>query len=245
MHHYQFNIADYRKDTAHLTLLEHAIYRSLIDTYYLNEEPLCGDDAKLMRTHCIRTKEEKQAFESVLSDFFVLQDGAYRNFRCDQELARIYEKSEKARASAEARWKKKNANAMRTHNERNANGMLPITYNPIPKDKKPKASVSLAEKHNGLAHKVVDSYSEIIKNKCHAKGVFKKTFLGNETRSKQLYARISENEEHQSTEFWQAYFNKCAEVRWIREGIDGEPVCTIDMLVNKTKFYKNVEAFWA
>lgn len=135
MHYYQFNVADYRKDTGHLSLLEHAIYRSLIDSYYLEELPLCADNAKLMRSHSVRTKDEREAFNAVLDDFFILRDDGYHHQRCDEELARIYAKSEKARASAQKRWDKKNAKAMRTHSEGNANGMLPITQYPIPNTK--------------------------------------------------------------------------------------------------------------
>ena len=40
MHYYQFNIADYRKDTQHLTPIEHYIYRELMDWYYLDENPI-------------------------------------------------------------------------------------------------------------------------------------------------------------------------------------------------------------
>ena len=40
MHYYKFNIADYRKDTTHLSMLEHGIYRTLIDWYYLDEKPI-------------------------------------------------------------------------------------------------------------------------------------------------------------------------------------------------------------
>ena len=39
MHYYQFNIADYRKDTGFLTYEEHGIYRQLIDQYHLDEKP--------------------------------------------------------------------------------------------------------------------------------------------------------------------------------------------------------------
>jgi len=131
MHYYQFNIADYRKRTAHLTLVEHAIYRSLIDTYYLEESPLCLDHAKLMRTHSIRTADEVQAFENVLSDFFIQQENGYHHEKCDEELDKIYTKSNKARKSALTRWEK-NANAMRTHSEGNAT-QYPIPNNPIPK----------------------------------------------------------------------------------------------------------------
>jgi len=137
MHYYQFNIADYRKDTQHLSLLEHAIYRSLLDTYYLEESPLCKEDAKLMRTHSIRSEDEKKAFQNVISDFFTLEDDGYHHKKCDEELNKIYEKSEKARISAKKRWEK-NAKAMRTHSEGSADGMLPNTYNPIPNTQEPK-----------------------------------------------------------------------------------------------------------
>lgn len=70
MHYYQFNIGDYRRRTGHLTPLEHGIYRILLDTYYLDEQPLCGDDAELMRTHSIRSPDEQQAYKNVIKDFF-------------------------------------------------------------------------------------------------------------------------------------------------------------------------------
>ena len=95
MHYYQFNVADYRKCTQYLSFLEHAIYRTLIDTYYLDESPLCGNDAKLMRLHSIRTEEEIAAFNVVIEDFFTLKDGLYHHEKCDQVLAKIYDKSEK------------------------------------------------------------------------------------------------------------------------------------------------------
>jgi len=159
MHYYSFNIGDYRRDTGHLNLIEHGIYRSLIDTYILNEEPLINDKAKLMRTHNIRTKEEKECFQNVVDDFF-FEDGDFlHNSLCDKVLEKIFAKSKKARESAEARWKnkKRKANAKRTQSERKANGMLeqcegdanymrtgceqyathnPLPINPLPKKKK-------------------------------------------------------------------------------------------------------------
>ncbi|HBN16156.1 MAG TPA: hypothetical protein DD407_14045 [Pseudohongiella sp.] len=164
MHHYAFNVGDYRKDTGHLTLLEHGIYRMLIDSYYVNEGPLDADDTKLMRTHCIRTPDEQQAYRNVIDDFFELDDGVYRHAGCDKVLAKIFEKSAKARESAERRWAKKSkaskpsrkpddANAMRTHSEGNADGMLPNTHNPIPiKDNSNELSTSekkISDPHPG------------------------------------------------------------------------------------------------
>ena len=79
MHYYQHNIGDYRKDTSHLSLLEHGIYRQLLDSYYLDEVPLCNDLAKLMRSHSVRNADEQQALQNVLTDFFELTEEGYIN----------------------------------------------------------------------------------------------------------------------------------------------------------------------
>ena len=135
MHYYPHNIADYRKDTSHLTLLEHGIYRQLLDSYYLDEIPLSNDLAKLMRSHSVRTAEEQQSLQNVLTDFFELTENGYIHKRCDDVIAQYHGKSDKARASAMARWANKinedDANALQTQTEGNANHK-PITNNQEP-----------------------------------------------------------------------------------------------------------------
>lgn len=116
----------------HLSLLEHGVYRQLLDLYYLNE---CELNANALRLICARTAEEMQAAESVLNEFFERTENGYKHKRCDAEIERFHSKSKKAKASADARWNAKadsnNANAMRTHSERNANHK-PITNNHKP-----------------------------------------------------------------------------------------------------------------
>lgn len=139
LYYYQHNIGDYRKDTSHLSLLEHGIYRQLLDTYYVSEEPLSSDHAKLMRSHSIRSADEQLALENVLKDFFVLTDAGYIQDRCDKEIAAYHGKSEKARVSAKARWSKgsseRNANALQTQSEGNAKHK-PLTTNRKPSTNK-------------------------------------------------------------------------------------------------------------
>jgi uncharacterized protein YdaU (DUF1376 family) len=137
MHYYQHHIGDYRKDTGHLSILEHGVYRQLLDSYYLNEEPLTLDRANLMRTHSIRTADEERALENVLNDFFVRTENGYIHTRCDAEIEAFHKKSAKASQSAKARWankdkpkSKRNANAKRTQSDGNAN-QEPITNNHI------------------------------------------------------------------------------------------------------------------
>jgi len=135
MHYYSHNIGDYRRDTNHLTLLEHGAYRQLLDTYYLTEKPLALNHADLMRTHCARSADEVQAVENVLRDFFVETEEGYIHKRCDIEIEAFHAKSTSARESAKARWDRvraeKDADAMRTHSEGNANHK-PITNNHKP-----------------------------------------------------------------------------------------------------------------
>lgn len=159
MYHYQFNIGDYRKDTAHLTVLEHGVYRLLLDTYYLTEVPLTSDHKQLARLHCLRTAEEKTALDVVLSDFFELTDDGYRHHGCEKVMARVYEKSEKARESARRKWDRKKTETCerieskceRTEKEceRNENvceqhapDMLPVTRNPEPVTRNPNKAKS-------------------------------------------------------------------------------------------------------
>jgi uncharacterized protein YdaU (DUF1376 family) len=141
MNYYNRHIGDYLKDTSHLSLLEHGIYTRLLDVYYTREAPIPDDQAA--RLIGAKSKEEKEALAGVLSEFFAINNGAWEQTRCQREIDLCSEKSNKAKASAEARWKKdkpqseRNADAMRTHTERNADAMLPITNNqePIAKDK--------------------------------------------------------------------------------------------------------------
>jgi len=132
MYYYQHHIGDYRRDTSHLTLLEHGAYRQLLDLYYISEKPL---DANALRLVCARDADEIKAVEQILSEFFVLQNGKYYHKRCEDEIARYHNKSNKAKESAKIRWNKNNnlqdANALQTDSERNANHK-PLTNNHKP-----------------------------------------------------------------------------------------------------------------
>lgn len=132
MYFYQHHIGDYRRDTAHLSLLEHGIYRQLLDLYYMTEKPL---DANALRLICARDAIEVEAAMQILCEFFTFEDGKYYHARCEDEIQKFHNKSDKAKASSKARWNKNNdlqyANALRTHCERNANHK-PITINHKP-----------------------------------------------------------------------------------------------------------------
>lgn len=149
MFYYQFNVGAYRTDTSHLSILEHGVYRQLIDTYYVTESPLSCDINQIARLHRIRSEDELAALRVVLDEFFYKTDDGYRHSGCDKVMKKVYSKSEKARLAAEKKWElerlrkcerienvcERNANASKNHanaHKNDANAMLPVTCNPIP-----------------------------------------------------------------------------------------------------------------
>ena len=92
MHYYQFYIADYRKDTSHLSRLEHSIYRDLIDWYYLDELPISKDMAFISRRLKLSTKSEIEAFNNVIQDFFTEDDDGYHHKKIDADICEYLKK---------------------------------------------------------------------------------------------------------------------------------------------------------
>ncbi len=124
MNYYERHIGDYLKDTAHLSLLEHGVYTRLLDVYYTRESAIPNDQtARLVGA---RSKEEKEALDVVLNEFFVLTENGWEQDRCNREIARYQDKQAKAKNSAAVRWNaqrpqyERNTNAIRTHCEGNA-----------------------------------------------------------------------------------------------------------------------------
>lgn len=97
MHYYQHNIGDYRRDTAHLSLLEHGVYRQLLDMYYLSESPIPRETQQVFRRLSARTELEQEAVEIILNEFFTLTDDGWIQKRCDLEIAEYHHKAEVSR----------------------------------------------------------------------------------------------------------------------------------------------------
>ena len=97
MHYYSFNIADYKKDTDHLTPLEHYIYRSLIDRYYLDEKPISLKIQSVMRRLSLHTEDHEKMLKNVLEDFFDEGKNGFYHKRIDDEVKRYQGNSAKNR----------------------------------------------------------------------------------------------------------------------------------------------------
>lgn len=90
MNYYERHLGDFAKDTAHLTMIEHGAYNLLLDRYYSTEKGIPADQA--YRVGRARTKEEKQAVDTVLSEFFKLEDGVWIKGRVEEEIAKAQTK---------------------------------------------------------------------------------------------------------------------------------------------------------
>jgi uncharacterized protein YdaU (DUF1376 family) len=134
MHYYQFNIGDYKSHTEHLSEMEDLTYRRLLDWYYLHETPIPLEINETARQ--IRMRSHSECITTVLQEYFERTEIGWIHHRADKEIAKTGEKSEKASASAKARWNRaKDANALQTQSESNA------THDTehITQDTKPKA----------------------------------------------------------------------------------------------------------
>ncbi len=120
MNYYEHHLGDYMRDTAHLSMLEDAAYRRLLDAYYVREKPLPADLRECYKLARAQSKQEREAVAYVLREFFTLGDDGHHQSRADDEIARFRAKSEKARASINARWDRTRAE-QQANNERNTN----------------------------------------------------------------------------------------------------------------------------
>ena len=98
--------------------MEDLVYRRLLDWYYLHECPIPLDESEISRQ--IRMRSHIESIAIVLQEYFERTDDGWIHNRANKEIAKAGDKSEKASASAKARWSKKDANALPTQSERNA-----------------------------------------------------------------------------------------------------------------------------
>lgn len=114
-HWYPKYTDDYAKDTKHLSMLEHGAYNLLLDHYFATEKPIPANAVQVHRICMALADDEQVAVQSVLQQFFTLEDDGYHNLRADEEIEKKKEISKKrqkaAKKSHENRKNKSPANA--------------------------------------------------------------------------------------------------------------------------------------
>jgi uncharacterized protein YdaU (DUF1376 family) len=153
MIYYQRHLGDYAAEAGYLSALEHGVYTLLLDWYYKNERPIPKEI--VYQISKAGRRDEKQATNKVLDCFFLWKpDEGWRHERAEEDLVWMRRVSASNSKAAKKRWEsiskrtqskrnatvlrddtpngyEGNANAMRTHSERNANAMLTNNQYPI------------------------------------------------------------------------------------------------------------------
>lgn len=85
---YKHYMSDFAQDTSHLTILEHGAYRLLLDHYYHTEGQIGSDHGQIYRVVRALDPAEQKAVDLILTQFFTLEDGQYKNHRADEEIVK-------------------------------------------------------------------------------------------------------------------------------------------------------------
>lgn len=109
MNFYKHHIGDYAAATAHLSILEDGCYSRLLRIYYRDEKPLPSDLKLVQRLAGARTRDEREAVQTVLEEFFDMQADGWHSKRCDEEIARANAQADTNRRIAEEREARKKA----------------------------------------------------------------------------------------------------------------------------------------
>lgn len=114
-------VADYLSDTAHLTHEEMGMYSRLIALYWQRGSALPADDKRLSLMLGIPYERSTDVLRTI-KEFFIDQDGLLYHKRIEAELAKFRDKSEKAKAAVNSRYKDKPAEVKPTDVVQTKNG---------------------------------------------------------------------------------------------------------------------------
>lgn len=112
MNYYQHHIGDFNNAARHLSLVERAIYRDLLDMYYDTEQAIDASNLdRLARRLQCNNEDQVAALKYILEEFFKLEGGLYVNNRCEREIVEFHTKrkqaSEAGKTSAQKRAAKR------------------------------------------------------------------------------------------------------------------------------------------
>jgi uncharacterized protein YdaU (DUF1376 family) len=131
MHYYQHHIGDFIKATSRLTDAQAMAYLRLLWMYYDSEKPLPNDVDVLSLQVGLPVDE----LQLLLRAYFRLEDGVWKQTRCDAEIAEyrsfIDKKSQAGKASAEQRKNKRIAVDEQVLNECSTDVQLTNNHKPI------------------------------------------------------------------------------------------------------------------
>ena len=97
MNYYPRYPAHYVAKTLHLSMEQDGAYTRLLDWYYANERPI--PHAQRYAIARAQTPSERRSTDTVLQEFFALENGAYEHERAGKEIEKAQPKIQAARAN--------------------------------------------------------------------------------------------------------------------------------------------------
>lgn len=158
MHYYQFNIADYRKDTAHLSPIEHYIYRYLIDWYYMDEKPISKETEGVLRRLGLGS-DGLLNLQNVLQDFFEETENGWIHKRIEKEISAFQGKRELARENGKKGGRPKKQQLTENEKPRKTNEVF--LANPEERVSKPNHKPITNNQEEKNKQKKKNEYSEV------------------------------------------------------------------------------------
>ena len=247
MHYYSFNIADYRKDTSHLTPIEHYIYRQLIDWYYLDENPIPKKTQSVIRRLGL-VSENEPLLLNVLNDFFEERENGWFHGRISEEIERYHNKKSanaengrkggrpKKQQLTEAEKPKKTQSVNfdnPTESELKPN-QEPITNNHI---KTYTQNPPESGKPDPCPHQqIVDLYLEVLPELAGVRDI-------TEQRKRKLRARWKSQDRFRSLDWWRRYFEHVRESDFLM-GREKDWQASFDFLIDASSFQKVLEGVY-
>jgi uncharacterized protein YdaU (DUF1376 family) len=135
VNYYPHHIGDYLRDTAHLSMLEDAAYRRMLDWYYASEKPLPLDIEYLYKLCRAKSSDEREAVDGVLHHFFRKYPDGWHNKRADEEIRKGRRRIKTAKANGKRGGRPKTQRV----SENNPTGSHPSFTHQKPKAKEKEA----------------------------------------------------------------------------------------------------------
>lgn len=236
MHYYKFNIKDWTRDTAHLSVIEEGLYRRLLDHYYESEKPIPKETGSVIRR--LRLSGHEDVLELILSEFFVLSDDGYRHKRCDDEISRYHAKAEVNQRNGKSGGRPKTENNPDGY-QKKANGNLnhkPLTTNqePITNSITSSDDDKIRNQDEKIDYQgIIDLYHKILPE-------LPKVVNMTDKRRKAIRTCANTKKSYSRLDFWEAYFNQVRKSDFLM-GRSKDWKANIDFLTQHSSFIKVIE----
>lgn len=246
MHYYKFNIKDWTRSTAHLSIEEEGVYRRLIDHYYESETPIPKETKWVIRR--LRLGSHEEALGVILDEFFELSDDGYRHGRCEQELEIYRAKADVNRENGKrgGRPKKPAENPDGFQKEPTDNlNHKPLTINQEPEDQQPCDQQAESPDLLGDDKKVKTAqihipYDQILASFGKRLPSFPQPRKLDPDRRQAVKAIWTKEEDYGSVDFFDRFFGYVAKSDFLM-GETGWKSCNFDWIFKPKNFRKIIE----